>query len=77
MEHQRSKCYKFLFDNGLIITVSIGVALGFAFGLGLRHLTPSNDAITWIGKGFLSVLCSIDDNQIHKHTVRVDMLARI
>ncbi|XP_022335624.2 excitatory amino acid transporter 2-like isoform X1 [Crassostrea virginica] len=49
MDHQRSKCYKFLFDNGLIITVSIGVALGFAFGLGLRHLTPSNDAITWIG----------------------------
>ena len=76
MEHQRSKCYKFLFDNGLIITVLIGVALGFAFGLGLRHLTPSNDAITWIGKGFFSFFsCSVDDH-IHKHTVRVALLAR-
>ncbi|XP_022339439.2 neutral amino acid transporter A-like [Crassostrea virginica] len=49
MDYQQCKCYQFLSRNGLIISVLIGVALGFAFGFGLRPLAPSDDVITWIG----------------------------
>ena len=50
MSEKNSNCYQFLSRNGLIISVLAGVAVGFAFGFGLRVLEPSGDAITWIGK---------------------------
>eukprot|EP00105_Crassostrea_gigas_P008592 XP_011423206.1 PREDICTED: putative sodium-dependent excitatory amino acid transporter glt-6 [Crassostrea gigas] len=49
MNNNRSKCVRFLSRNALIISVLIGVAVGFAFGFGLRTLEPSSDALTWIG----------------------------
>lgn len=49
MNNNRSKCVRFLSRNALIISVLIGVAVGFAFGFGLRPLEPSTDALTWIG----------------------------
>lgn len=61
MTEKNSNCYQFLSRNGLIISVLAGVAVGFAFGFGLRVLEPSSDAITWIGK-----LLSCKD---HKQTI--------
>ncbi|XP_052717714.1 excitatory amino acid transporter-like [Crassostrea angulata] len=49
MNDHRSKCFGFLSRNALIISVLIGVVVGFAFGFGLRSVEPSSDALTWIG----------------------------
>ncbi|XP_056014300.1 excitatory amino acid transporter-like isoform X2 [Ostrea edulis] len=46
---KHSKCYEFLSRNGLIISVLAGVVVGIVFGLSLRVVEPSDDAITWIG----------------------------
>ncbi|XP_062587358.1 excitatory amino acid transporter 1-like, partial [Saccostrea cucullata] len=49
MNAKHSNCYEFLSRNGLIISVLVGVGVGFALGFGLRVVEPSDDALTWIG----------------------------
>ncbi|XP_062615329.1 excitatory amino acid transporter 2-like [Saccostrea cucullata] len=48
MNGKHSKC-AFLRRNSLIISVLIGVALGFVIGFGVRVVEPSENAIIWIG----------------------------
>ena len=39
----------FLAANLMLILTCAGIVLGFAFGLGVRELHPTKDALMWIG----------------------------
>lgn len=49
-------CYDFLLWNSFIISVLIGVGVGFVFGFGLRVVELLSDVLIWIGKLLLLLL---------------------
>ena len=41
---------RFLRENALILLTLLGIAIGFAVGVGLQSVKPSSDVLQWIGE---------------------------